>query len=835
MTRETIDFGIDLGTTNSAIAVVDGSGARVIRNNDQSDFTPSAVYVNRMKSKFVGMRAKERVESDPDNACAEFKLQMGMRGTHKHFAAADINMSPEELSAEVLKSLREDVRSSEEENIGAAVITVPAAFELDQCDATRNAAAAAGLEFAPLIQEPSAAAWAYSAGKSVERGFWLVYDFGGGTFDAAVIRVADGEFSTINHAGDNFLGGKLIDWAIVEQLLIPEARKEPGFTELARGNARYAKAIAKLKAAAENAKIELSRTERTSGEIELPGPGKSDVDFAYSITRAELERLAMPRYRQSIELCRKALAESKLGPGDIDRVLLVGGATLAPGLRKLLADPDEGLGIALDHSLDPVTVVARGAAMFASTQRLPARARPTESGRVIIEMSHEPVGSDPDPLIGGRIRAAQDRDWTGATVEFVNPDGEPPWRSGKVPLTANGAFTTRVHAEAETTNRYLVEIHDAQGNPVDCEPGRISYRHASLVGTPPTLSHSVGIGLDDNEVLWLVRKGSELEAKTREVLRSTVAVRRNSNSGLIRVPFVSGERSKADLNTLIGALDIVPSAVARDVPAGSEVEVELRIDTSFQVHANAYVPILDEEFPITVDLGRNTSTDADELRGAAQDLDTRAQDLSDRARQLGSAGASVSTMITAFARDGAVEQVRNRAEAAAVDPDAARECENRLHDAQAALADIEAALVLPELAAEATDMLESVREPIQRWGNATRRATLRDAERAIENAITAGDETVLRRQIDVVREIFREVLRDSGRLEAVVFAGREEALSGSPDPAIQRLLRKGRIALESGDNIELQQVLMQLDKLAPDDFDVDRTPGGFGSTVGRRW
>jgi molecular chaperone DnaK len=126
------------------------------------------------------------------------------------------------------------VQAAESEDIGAAVITVPAAFELDQCDATRTAAAMAGLNFAPLIQEPSAAAWAYSVRQSVERGFWLVYDFGGGTFDAAVIRVADGEFSTINHAGDNFLGGKLIDWDLVEQLLIPAVRQELGLTAMPR-------------------------------------------------------------------------------------------------------------------------------------------------------------------------------------------------------------------------------------------------------------------------------------------------------------------------------------------------------------------------------------------------------------------------------------------------------------------------------------------------------------------------------------------------------------------------------------------------------------------------
>lgn len=835
MTRETIDFGIDLGTTNSAIAVAEADSARVIRNNDQGEYTPSAVYVNRMKHVRVGAVAKERVDADPDNACSEFKLQMGMRGAHKHFRAADLSMSPAELSAEVLKSLRDDVRQALGEDIDAAVITVPAAFELDQCDATRTAAARAGLEFAPLIQEPSAAAWAYSAQGPVERGFWLVYDFGGGTFDAAVIRVADGEFSTINHAGDNFLGGKLIDWAVVEELLIPAARSALGIPELARGNRRYAGTVAKLKAAAETAKIQLSRAASVSGEVLLDGADGAVVEFPYEITRAELERLAMPFYRRSIALCRKALAESKLATGEIGRVLLVGGATLAPTLRELLADPGEGLGLPLDHSLDPVTVVARGAALFAGTQRVPPRSRPTRGGQVVIDMAHQPVGSDPDPLVGGRVAAAEDRDWTGATIEFVNPDGEPAWHSGKIPLTADGAFTARLHAAEQTTNRYVVEVRDAHGTPLDCDPERITYRHTTLLGTPPTLSHSVGIGLDDNEVLWLARKGTELPAKTREVLRSTVTVRRDERTGLIRVPIVEGERPRADLNTLVGSLDITPSQIVRDVPAGSEVEVQLQIDTSFVPRADAYVPILDEEFPITVELGRTTSTDADELRHAADDLDAGLRDLERRAGQLGSRGARAAGLIDTFGREGALDNVRRQAAAAAVDPDAARECQNRLRDAQVAVADIEAALRFPELVDEANGLLDSVREPILSWGAPPRRTALREAERSIERAVAAEDETVLCRQIDVIREIFAEVLRDSGRLEAVIFGAREQELGEHPDRAVQDLLRKGRVALARGDNLELRQVLTQLDKLAPDEGGASVGGGAFGSTVGRRW
>ena len=170
---------------------------------------------------YVGEEARGRLERDPDNACGEFKLQMGSPGEHKLFEASGRRMTPEDLSAEVLKSLRADFARTSGEEAACAVITVPAAFSLDQCDATRKAAALAGFDYAPLVQEPTAAAWAYAGTAEDRKAFWLVYDFGGGTFDAAVINVREGEFGVVNHAGDNFLGGKLIDWAMVDELLAP--------------------------------------------------------------------------------------------------------------------------------------------------------------------------------------------------------------------------------------------------------------------------------------------------------------------------------------------------------------------------------------------------------------------------------------------------------------------------------------------------------------------------------------------------------------------------------------------------------------------------------------
>ncbi|AXB41545.1 Hsp70 family protein [Amycolatopsis albispora] len=838
MARDNIDFGIDLGTTTSIIAVATAADATVIRNNRQAEHTPSAVYVSRSNKVLVGQPAKDRVEEDPDNACAEFKLSMGKLDERKQFAASGRTMSPVELSAEVLKSLRGDVQQALGENIGAAVITVPAAFELDQCDATRRAAAMAGLEFAPLIQEPSAAAWAYSTHLATEKGFWLVYDFGGGTFDAAVVKVADGEFSTINHAGDNFLGGKLIDWGLVESLLIPAVRKEFPLPDLARGHRRSAGNVAKLKAAAEYAKIELSRSDTAEINLRLnDADGSPAFDFEFELTRADVERVALPLYRRSITLCRKALADTGLGAGDVERVLLVGGTTIAPALRELLADPADGLGIPLDHSLDPVTVVARGAAVFAGTQRLPARPERAEralsEGRVVLDLQYPSSGSDLEPLMGGLPpRAAERRDWTGATIEFVHTDGTPPWRSGQIPLTADGTFATRLRAGERTVSTYDIELRDPHGTLVPTDPERVSYRHTSRQGTAPTLSHSIGVGLDDNEVRWLVRKGAELPAKARAILYSTVTVRRNESTGMIRVPIVEGERSKADRNMLIGQLDLTPAQVGRDVPAGSEVEIEVRIDESFAPRADAYVPLLDEDFEIQVELGRTGS--GTDLRGAAEDLADRFDELAQRLTAVQLAGVDAVEAVDlaeGFRTDDVPGEVRRLADAADVDPDAASTGENRLRDAQTTLDDLEAALVFPELAAEGRAILRDTRELVAESGSARHRTALHNAERTMSAAIASGDRTVLRRQVEVVREIIREVLEDTGQLTAVIFLAREEHLRGDPDPRVQQLLQQGRQALDAGDAARLTAVNGQLEKVAPGVVGHVDPVGGLGSTV----
>lgn len=300
--RPTIDYGIDLGTTNSAIAILRETSPEVIDNGQLlgSKITPSAVWIDRKGQVSVGHEAYRRHWDDPDNAKIEFKLLMGQGQKAKQvFPASGRQMLPEELSAEVLKSLRADARLYMGEEITAAVIGVPAAFEVDQCAATRKAAELAGFVSSPLLQEPVAAALAYGFDKVDENVFWMVYDFGGGTFDAAVIQVREGLIEVVNHAGDNYLGGQRIDWDIVNKKLIPKLTNQYALTDFRRGgDPKWTSAIAKLKMAAEQAKIEVSHKQQPRLIWFDPPLGEDEkgqiVDFEYELTPSDVQEITSP-------------------------------------------------------------------------------------------------------------------------------------------------------------------------------------------------------------------------------------------------------------------------------------------------------------------------------------------------------------------------------------------------------------------------------------------------------------------------------------------------------------------------------------------------------------
>lgn len=826
MERTTIDFGIDLGTTNSSIAVLNGIATEVFRNNEGQEVTPSAVWIDSKGRLYVGRRAKERLVSDTENARSEFKLQMGTPHIMS-FEASGRQMSPVELSAEILKSLRGDVQQYTGEEFTAAVIGVPAAFVLPQCDATNEAAQLAGLSVSPLIQEPVAAAMAYGFQSDSDRIFWMVYDFGGGTFDAAIIQMREGLIQLVNHGGDNQLGGKLIDWEIVEQLLVPAVKQKYALSDFTRGNPKWKSAFAKLKQNAEEAKIRISRD--TVTEITIDFLCQDDhaelVRFEYELKRSDIEPLIEPFVERSVNICKRVLEEKRLSAGDLEKIILVGGPTLTPIVREILSDR---LRISLDFHMDPLTVVARGAAIFAGTQRIPEGIRhrpPVVAGQYRLELEYEPIGSDLEPLIGGRLIAPEEESLAGFTIECVESKSQ--WRSGRIDISANGAFMTTVRAERGRTNEFLIELRDSAGNIRETVPDRFNYT-TGISLSAQTLIYSIGVATATNEMDVFLCKGTPLPARCRKPHRTTVALKRGDPKTVLKIPLVEGENKRADRNPDIGYLVLPGDMIHRDLPLGSEVEITIDINESRILRARAYVPVLDEEIPDVSGLVK-VIADPKQMGREFERERARLEEIREKAQK--TLDPKSEEPLRRIQDEQMVHDVETSLAAAPLDSDAADKCQNRLLDLKSAIDEVEDALEWPTLVSEAQEAIEYGRKIVDAYAKDNDKRDFDSLESAISNAIAIRDIDLLHQKMDELQSLTGGILTEQpwfwvGYLDYL----EQEKKSHMSDKALaERLIAQGRRAIDANDLNGLQVVVRQLIDLLP--AEEQQEARGYGGTT----
>jgi molecular chaperone DnaK len=366
-------IGIDLGTTNSVVAVMEGSEAKVIPNAEGNRTTPSVVAFTKSGERLVGQVAKRQAITNPKNTVFSIKRFMGRKYdevneemkmvpyTVERAENGDVRVnidgkkySPPEISAMILGKLKQAAEDYLGEKVEAAVITVPAYFNDAQRQATKDAGRIAGLEVKRLVNEPTAAALAYGLDKKKDQTI-AVYDFGGGTFDISILEVGEGVVEVKATNGDTHLGGDNIDQRIIEWLL-EEFKKDQGID---LGNDPMA--IQRLKEASEKAKIELSSAQET--DINLPfitADAAGPKHLNLRLTRSKLEQMVEDLIRRSVEPCKKAIKDSGLKAEDIDEVVLVGGQTRMPAIQKLVADL---FGKEPHRGVNPDEVVAVGAAI----------------------------------------------------------------------------------------------------------------------------------------------------------------------------------------------------------------------------------------------------------------------------------------------------------------------------------------------------------------------------------------------------------------------------------------------------------------------------------------
>ncbi|MCY4178494.1 MAG: Hsp70 family protein, partial [Endozoicomonadaceae bacterium] len=492
-------IGIDLGTTNSAVAGYNDSEVKVYKTSEGSDTLASVIYVDKRGHKLYGKRAYDQTLLSPENVAAGFKRLMGT-STKIDLKASSLAFSSEECSADILKQLIGQVfTESGSEEINGTVITIPAAFNQMQSEATIRAAEMAGLEKVALLQEPIAAAMAAMSCSKNKNGQFLVYDLGGGTCDLALVQSISGAINIIAHEGINMLGGRDFDRAIVNSYVRPWIMENFNLPDDFQKQEKYRRVIRIAHLAAEKAKINLSTMEKeiifaSDDEVRVQDENGNDIYLEVELTRTDLEQLISEEVQKTIELSRKILKDNGYSYEDIDRIVFIGGPTKMPYIRSTVS---QDLGIPADLQVDPMTAVAQGAAIYCesrewdvwdgeTTKRKTSRASQEVTGKINIKYDYPSRSSDDKAKL--RLKSSNIAD--GCEVEINSAFG---WTSGRIPVT--NKTSVDLYLSEMGKNSFHATVFDKTGKPVKeaAEQFVITRTHASSIGVPATQTIAVKV------------------------------------------------------------------------------------------------------------------------------------------------------------------------------------------------------------------------------------------------------------------------------------------------------------------------------------------------------
>jgi molecular chaperone DnaK len=813
--------GIDLGTTNSVLATFDGEAVAVVPNGLGETLTPSVVRLDASGAATVGRRALRFLETDPGNARAGFKRLMGT-GEGLDFEAPGRVLLPEELSAAVLRSLLADARDALGFAPRAAVISTPALFELPQSHATVRAGKLAGLEEVVLIQEPIASAIA-AGWRAEQQGLWLVFDLGGGTLDVSLLETKDGRLRVVDHAGDNFLGGKdiddaLCDWAAGE---IHRRFGIAGIDRAAPASERNRRALGKLRVACEQAKIELSRAERTAIVVPELGVdmGGAPIDLDLTISRGALAALAAPLVARSLAVVRALLEKNHCAAAEVGRVALVGGPTLMPELRARVGALFGGRII---DGIDPMTAVARGAALYAGTAGLEARpSAPAPSPRagLAVRVEHPAVTADLGPFVVGRFLPAAGEALP-ERIRVARADGG--FETADTEVSAEGSFVVEVELARDRRNLFSLRAFDAAGAAVRLATGGFAIVHGISIADPP-LARSVGVACADDLTQIYFAKGTPLPARRTFVHHTVKPVSARSGDDALAIPVVQGESNRAHRNRLIGLLSI--AGVEQDLPAGARVEVTLELDRSGQLRARADVPALGRTFEDVAHVLVPTAS----VDTAERELGATARRADELQRRTFASGTPAAVESLGAIAGMLAEMEGSLAVARAGDADAGLKLHRLLLDVNAILDEAETILEWPELEREARSCMLFYTPLVSQWGTAAEQALYDEALGAAASAQKRRDLAQLEAHLDAVRSIGKaSYCRNPESLSTELDWVAAHVTEAVDVPRAHLLIGRARAAESAGSVPAARALLTAIWDLFPSSPEVQRKSFGSG-------
>jgi molecular chaperone DnaK len=592
-----INFGIDLGTTNSLITKFNKGTVEVFKNPNGFKETLPSVVGFRNDRILVGEQAKTYMEKDHKSVVSRFKRKMG---TTESFKIKSLGQSktPIELSAFVLKELKTFIHTGESPE--AVVITIPASFDMLQSNATKEAGYAAGFKQVVLLQEPIAASLAYANKEKnldLKNSQWIVYDLGGGTFDVALVKIVEGELKVVDHEGDNYLGGSDFDAFIVERIIAPQLEKKGKFADLVaqmKSEAgKHNRLWHYLLHQAEQAKIELSN--KTSSEIEFSvedDEGKI-LDPIIAITRSEYEGIIKEAIDNTAEMLKKILTRNSLRPQDLKFVLMVGGATYTPFVRKRI---EELLGIAVNTGIDPTNAIAVGAAYFAATKEIdlskPSE-KPSAPSALKIKVSYNRASQEREEMFSAKV----DGEFAGMFYRITREDGG--YDSGLKKLTAR--IVEDLPLQEDAFNHFTFKILDSANNlvAIDFDSIQIAQGKYSVAGQmlPEDLSLvKDDLNTGDTKLERIFAKNSVLPAKAKKLVDVSKTIVHGSDDE-IRVIVVEGpSENHFSANKTVGYLAISGKGLKRDIHRGTEIDLTFELSESRDLTVHAYVNSSGQEF-----------------------------------------------------------------------------------------------------------------------------------------------------------------------------------------------------------------------------------------------
>ena len=630
MARIKIDYGIDLGTTNSAICRME-KGQPVIKKIEVTDDTmPSCVFFNRRGGTVVGASAYRSMKSDKktatkswkiegSNTYVEFKRTMGTDKVYHSKNMEDKGLkadyTSEELSAEVLKALKSFIT---DETFRSVVITVPAKFTVNQKTATKQAAKLAGFDHCELLQEPIAASMAYGLSSNQKNGYWMVFDFGGGTFDAALLKVEDGIMQVFDTEGDNYLGGKNLDYAIVDEIIIPYLKENYAVDSILADEKRKEVLRDAMKTYAEDLKNKLSFQEKEDiisnlGELGEDEEGE-EIELDLSVTQDQAFAAMRPLFQKAVDICKTLLDRNSMRGSQLDKIILVGGPTHSPLIRQMLR---EQITENVDTSIDPMTAVASGAALFASTLDADVKSEDVEVGTIRLNVGYESTSVETTEWVSVQL----DKAATGPNcpnkvfVELVSSDKS--WSSGKTEIDSNGNVV-EAHLQEGKANSFSIMTYDELGTALDCFPNEITIIQGSKVGAAP-LPYFIGIEIWDEEKKKLVFQPIQGLEKNKPLpatgalndLKTTSQLRPGNPSDSLVIPVYQAddceEGTSSKLYEYVANVVIDGGDVNQLISENANVDLTIKADSSEMMTIEAYFPSLDLTISKELNTGKKQS------------------------------------------------------------------------------------------------------------------------------------------------------------------------------------------------------------------------------------